>query len=202
MGSLVSGIFDLLSGDPTKKEEGELGDLSTYETNLGEKGTNLASDYYGGILSGDPATIARTLAPEISAGAQSAEQQKKTMAEFGQRSGGTTGAASAIDSGERANIINLIGGSQQHAADAEAGLGTNLLSQSSGNINSEADLAARNQQRKTADVGGIAQGAAEIASGFIPAGGMGVDPYQVLYNAQHAAPVATEDSSLTDLIST
>jgi hypothetical protein len=166
MGSLVSGIFDLSQGDPTKQEQGQLGDLSGYETKTGEAGTTAASDYYGGILSGDPAKIAQTIAPEISTGAQELEQQKKTTAEFGNRSGGNNASTQAGESQERGNIINLIGGLQQGAAAGEAGLGTNLLSQSSGNITTEAELAAANQQRQLADVGGIAQGASEILAGF------------------------------------
>lgn len=200
MGGLVSGIFDLLSGDPTKTEQNQLGDLGTYETGTGKGATTAASDYYGGILSGDPAEIAKTLAPEIKAGQDMAEQKKGTLSEFGNRGGGTNSAASAIDAGTRGNIIDLIGREQQGAAAGEAGLGTNLLSQASGNINSQAELASANQRRVTGDVGGIANGAGEIASDIFT-GGMGgaaADPYQTLYSASHAAPVETLDAN-TDL---
>jgi len=180
MASLVSGIFDLAEGNPTQQEQGQLGDLGTFVTNTGEGAVNAAQGYYGGILSGNPEDIAKTLAPEISAGAQQVQQQAATNAQFGNRGGGTNASTQGAQSNERGNIINLIGQEQQNAAGAEAGLGTNLLSQATGNITSEAGLAAANQQRQTADVGGIAQGAAEIASGvaggFAGGGGAGMDP--------------------------
>lgn len=173
MGSLVSGIYDLTAGDPTKVQEGQLGDLSTFTSNTGQGDVTNANSYYNGILSGDPAKIAQTLAPEISSGAQSAEQQKKTTAEFGNRGGGTNSSSQAIDSGERGNIINLEGGLQRDAAGAEASLGTNLLGQATNNITADASLKSADQARKSADVGGIATGAAQIATGFIDPAAMG-----------------------------
>lgn len=202
MGSLASGIFDLMSGDPTKTEENQLAGLSGFETPTGENATKAATDYYGGILSGDPSQIAMTLAPEISAAGTQAEQQKKTNAEFGNRSGGTNASNQAIDANTRGNIINLIGEERGNAAAGEAGLGTNLLGQASGNINSQASLATQNQQRMTGDVGGIVQGAAQIASGFLDPAAMaggGADPFQTLYNAEQPVTMPTLDQSGADL---
>jgi hypothetical protein len=165
-GALASGIFDLNAGDPTQQEEGQLGDLSTYGTNTGEGAVNTANTYEQGILSGDPSTIAKTLAPEISAGQGQVQQAAMTNAQFGNRSGGTNASTQGAQAGERGNIINLIGQEQQGAAGAEASLGTNLLGQASSNINSEADLAAANQQRESSDVGSVAQGAGQIVAGL------------------------------------
>lgn len=197
MGALASGIFGLLSGDPTKTEENQLSALSGYETPTGEKNTTAASDYYTGILSGNPEEIAQTLAPEISAEQGQTQQAKDTMAQFGNRSGGTNSAANAADAQSRANIINLIGGAQQNAAAGAAGLGTNLLGQTSSNINSQAALARQQQEAQQADVGNIAQGAAEIASGFIDpaAAGGGADPFGSLYST----PMDTISQSGADL---
>jgi len=210
MGSLVSGIFDLMSGDPTKQQENQLNDLSSYETGTGKGATTAANDYYSGILSGDPAEIAKTLAPEIKAGQEQVSQQAKTNAEFGNRSGGVNASTNAAQAGERGNIINLIGGLQQGAAGAEAGLGTNLLSQSSGNINSSAGLASANQNRMSSDVGGIANGAAQVASDIFAPGasslpGIGSTSAQVTPGADFG-PGATNylppmQSSVPDLSS-
>ena len=186
MGGLVGGIFDLTQGDPTSTEQSELGSLGTQETSTGTAATNAAQGYYGGILSGNQAQIAETLAPEISSGAQAEQQQKQTNAEFGNRSGGTNSSTQAADSQERGNIINLIGQAQQGAASGEASLGTNLLGQASSNINSQAGLATQNQQRETSDVGGIASGVASIAAGLPAFGSTAPDPYESLYNAQNA----------------
>lgn len=200
MGGLVGSIFDLASGDPTKDQEGQLGDLGTFTSNTGQGDINAADSYYSGILSGDPAKIAETLSPEIKAGQDQVQQQAQQNAQFGNRSGGTNSSTNAAQSNERGNIINLIGQAQQGAAGAEAGIGTNLLSQATGNITADAGLKSANQQRKTSDVGGIAQGAAEIASGFADPAATGANPYQSLYDFQHAAPVAPEDDFLTSSI--
>lgn len=204
MASLASGIFDLFEGDPTKKEESQFGSLADYGINTGEGATNAANQFYGDILSGDPSKIAETLAPEIRAGQQQVQQQAQQGAEFGNRGGGTNAATQAAQSGERGNIISLIGGLQQGAAAGEAGIGSNLLNLGSNSLGNEANLATQNQQRMASDVGGIAQGAASIAAPFLGgAGGAGgVDPYETLYNQQHAAGdgLSTEDPALTDLI--
>ena len=92
-------------------------------------------DYYGGILSGDPAKIAESLAPAISANTQEAQQKKQTIGEFGARSGGNTASANAIDSGTRANTTNLIGGALNNAAAGEAGLGENQMN--NGTVNNQ-----------------------------------------------------------------
>lgn len=202
MGGLVGGIFDLASGDPTQRQEDAFNSLYGYENPLGEKSLNQGLGFYSDVLSGDPAKIAEALAPEIKAGQQQVQQQAEQNAMFGNRAGGTNASTQAAQSGERGNIINLIGGLQQGAAGALTGAGENLLNMGSGNIQSSADLALKNRQRQVGDVSGIAQSAAEIAAGF--AGGMGgggADPYQVLYGAQHAGDqgISTTPTDLTDM---
>ncbi|MFZ3343316.1 MAG: hypothetical protein WA213_20735 [Terriglobales bacterium] len=195
--NLAGGLFDLFSGDPTQKEQGEFGSLADYGINTGEGATNAANTYYSGILSGNPEEIAQTLAPEIQAGQQQVQQQAQTNAEFGNRGGGTNASTQGAQSNERGNIINLIGNAQQGAAAGEAGIGSNLLGIGSSSLGNEANLAAQNQQREASDVGNVAAGAASIATGF--AGGSG-DPYEALYNAQQPTGLDTESPDLTDQI--
>src|ERR1700679_1243013 len=95
MGSIAQGIYGLVAGDPTKKEENQLGALAGEETGQGEGDTTAASNFYQDILSGDPSKIATAEAPEISAQQGQIQQQAKQNAEFGTRSGGT--AASTAD---------------------------------------------------------------------------------------------------------
>lgn len=163
MATLPGSIFDLLGGNPAQQEEDEFGSLANYGINTGEGATNAANQYYGGILSGNPEEIAQTLAPEISAGNQQVQQQAQTNAEFGNRGGGTNSATQAAKSQERGNIINLIGGLQQGAAAGEAGIGSDMLSQGSGNLGNEADLAIDNRNREVGDINGIGQGVGELA---------------------------------------
>ena len=164
MGGLISGIAGLVEGNPTSTEQGELGGLGTTETSTGTTATNAAQGYYGGILSGNPEEIAQTLAPEISSGATQVQQNANANAQFGNRSGGTNSSTQAAQSNERGNIINLTGQLQQGAAAGEAGLGTNLLSQASTNINDQAGLAKQAQQTQLSEIGQVANGAGEIAA--------------------------------------
>jgi hypothetical protein len=203
MGSIASGIYGLFN-DPTEKERQQMGSMGNYETAAGENLVAPAETYYEDILSGDQARQAQALAPEISAGQTEGGQAKKTEAEFGNRSGGTTGSMQAVDSGERGNIINLLGSQQSSAAAGAGSLGSNMLSQASTNVNDEANLANQRSQSIGGDIGGIVGGAAQIAEGFAGGGATTAtgesDPYQTLYNAQNAdtSGIQTQSDDLSN----
>lgn len=164
MGGLVSGLFDLFSGDPAKAQENQLQQLGDYESGIGKAGTTAAMNYYLGILSGDPTKTAETLSPEISTSQQHGQQAKNALAEFSPRSGGTAAAASNIDASGRGNIINLLGGLQQGAASNAGSLGTSNLNMSSGNINDVAGYKTARQKQAAGDWGQIGTGVGQIAS--------------------------------------
>lgn len=126
MGAFLSGLFGGSSPGLSTAQSGAQG-AAGYGFNTGEQNENAAGGYYGGILSGDPAKIAQSLAPAITANTQGAQQQKQTMAQFGSRSGGNTGAADAVDSQTRGNTVNLIGGALNGAAAGVAGLGESQM---------------------------------------------------------------------------
>lgn len=172
MGGLAGGIFDLMGGNPAQSEQNQFGSVANYGINTGEGATTAANNYYQGILSGNPQKMAETLAPEISAGQQEVQQQAQTNAEFGNRSGGTNASTQAAQGQERGNIIDLMGGLQKGAAGAEAGLGSNMLSQGSKNLANQANLALGWRNQQVNDVNGIASGVASIAMG-LPMGGGG-----------------------------
>jgi hypothetical protein len=185
MGSIASGIYNLFAGDPAKKEEGQLGDLGNFESGVGQQGTNASLGYDLGILSGDPAKIAQTLAPEISTQNQQTQQGKLTTAEFGNRSGGNNASGQAMDDRARGNIINLIGGLQQGAANHAGNLGTYDLSMAAPNYQAVAGMKTAEQNRTAGAIGGIASGVGSVLTGLPMGGGGGGDPYATLYNAQH-----------------
>jgi hypothetical protein len=166
MASLVSGIYDLSQGDPAKGQENQLSSLGGFETGTGEGLTTAGANFDESILSGDPTKVATALAPEISSQQQQVQQQKNQDAQFAPRSGGTAASDANASTAGRSNIINLEGGLESGAASGALSAGGNLLSQASGNINDVAGLKTARQAAQTADVGGIAQGAAEIATGF------------------------------------
>lgn len=173
MASLPSSIYDLIAGDPAAKEQDQFRALGDYSTGVGEGLTTAGSQEELGILSGDPTKIAQVEAPEITAQNKQIEQQRLQNANFGSRSGGTTASTAAAEAGGRANIIDLTGNLINNTAGAAVGQGTGLISQGSTDIGNEAQLAEERRKQVTGDIGGIAEGAGQIATGFI---GDPVDP--------------------------
>lgn len=202
MATLVPSLFDLFEGDPAEKEQKQFGALGDYQTGVGENLTTAGAGFDESILSGDPTRIAQTLAPEISTGQSQVEQQRLQDANFGNRGGGTNATTQNAEGAERGNIINLVGGLQQGTANSALSSGGNLLSQASTNVGNEANLAEQRRSQLNQDVGGIATGAAEIATGFADPAAASTDPYQTLYNAQNpganSVSTSNEDAGLGD----
>lgn len=203
MGGLVGGIFDLAEGNPTQSQQNELGTLGNEQVSTGENLVTPAATYDENILSGDPTKIAQSLAPEISGVQNQVEQSRLTGSQFGTRSGGTTASGNAAEAGARGDIIKEVGGLQQSTAANAGSLGSSQEAAGSGNIQTQAEMAAANQKRETGDVGGIASDVASIASPFLGGGGGGGgDPYQSIYNANHTqtsdAGLNPEEPDLSD----
>ena len=110
-GSLFGGSNPTLNSDI-----GQTGGIAGFATGQGEGDTTAASTFWRSILSGDQSQISKSLAPEISAQQGQISQNKKQLAEFGTRSGGTASAAAGMDASGRSNLINLVGGLQSSAA--------------------------------------------------------------------------------------
>lgn len=111
---------------PSSAETGQYNALSSasqFATGLGEGNLTLSSEFFQNLLTNP----IKALAPEISAGQLQTQQQAKTNAEFGTRSGGTAGANQAASAQNRANVINLMGGAQTGAASTLGSTGANLL---------------------------------------------------------------------------
>lgn len=124
----------------------QTGSIAGFTSNLGQQNTSAGSNYFSSILSGNPSQIAQTLAPEISQMQQGGQQQKNAIAQFGNRSGGSNSAAQGIDSGNRANLTNLIGGLQSGAASSLLSSGQGLLGQSLGALNQEEAMSQQQMQ--------------------------------------------------------
>lgn len=77
-------------------------------TRQGLDDTSKASKYYSDILSGDPTKVAAAVAPETKALVGQAEQQKKQIANFGNRTGGTNAITQNIDASTRGTIGDAI----------------------------------------------------------------------------------------------
>src|ERR1700678_2882806 len=85
------------------------GQIGGQQTGQGQSNENAASGFWNSILSGNASTQAQALSPEISAATTSAQQQNKTNALFGNRSGGNTASAASTNDRVHSDITNLIG---------------------------------------------------------------------------------------------
>ena len=129
MGSFFSSIFGGSSPGLTQAAN-NLGSLAGYTGNTGQKATNAATGYDLGILSGDPTQVAETLSPEIKAAQDQAQQNKNTVAQFGNRGGGMNSVMAGLDDATRAKLISLMGSLRQGAATNLGNLGTANLGMS------------------------------------------------------------------------
>lgn len=161
---------------PSAQENQNYGDLSNatgFATNLGEKDLQKSSDFMGSILSGDPTKIATVLAPQIGTATTSANQQNKTLAEFGNRGGGTAATTAATNDKLHASITDMIASMTGTAASSLGSQGSGLLNSGmSGYQNLFADANTLQKQR-AAKINDIFSSSAAVAAGVLgglPAG--------------------------------
>lgn len=117
---------------PSEGEKGATNTLQGYSGFAGSQGENLLSNssaFINALLSGDSAKISQLLAPQISAIQGQGNQAKKTLSEFGTRSGGVTSQAGMIDDKSRAAVNDLISSLTRGSISEGASLGSNLLGQ-------------------------------------------------------------------------
>jgi hypothetical protein len=143
-------------------------------TQSGLADTKQAGDFYSTLLSGNTSAIGKLLAPQINNLQKSGQQQVQSLAQFGNRSGGTNAAAANIGNSTRAGVNDMISSLTGSAASGLGSLGSNLLGQGIGATNSSAsiyDQILKNQQNSILGKGiGAGVGAAE-AFGLGAAGG-------------------------------
>lgn len=170
------GFFSSLFGgsNPTLSSAiGKFGQIGGFATGLGEKNVAQGSKFFSDIVSGDPTKQARALGPEISSVQGQKQQQLKSMAEFGNRSGGTNAAAQMAGDTARASINNMIASLLGTSASALTSSGSSLLSTGTGAYGSQVDASQIQMQNWANSIlgQGITQGA-----GFAEGYGLGKLP--------------------------
>ncbi len=138
----MSNFFSSLFGgqnDTLSSGIGQYGAISGFGVNKGEGDISAASNFWNSVLSGDTNKIAQVLGPQIKGIQDQGQQQKQTMAQFGNRSGGTNAKAQRIGDDTRTQVNNLVSGVTAGAAGNLAGLGTNLLSQGTSALGAQID---------------------------------------------------------------
>ena len=131
------------------------GAIGGFATGAGEGATSAGLNWMQNIIGGDPSKISQALAPEISAQQGQIQQQKKQMAEFGTRSGGTASAAANADAAGRGNIINLVGGLQSGTAGNLATAGQNLINTGLSAYNQQAEMSQQRMQNWSDSIFGL-----------------------------------------------
>ena len=133
------GLFT--GNNPTlNKDVTQMGDLAGYSSGIGKEGTTADMNYNLGILSGDPSKVAETEAPEIKQAQDQAQQNKNTVAQFGNRGGGMNAVMAGLDDATRAKLLALTGGLRQGAAANAGALGTTNLNMASADTMNQANL--------------------------------------------------------------
>ncbi len=202
-------------------QHGALENAGGFATNLGEKDLTASSDFMNAVLSGDATKQAQVLAPEISAAKTSAAQDRKTGAEFGTRSGGTTAANNAATDKVHSDITDLLGKLTGGAASSLGSMGGSLLNTGINAAETGFDQAGAIQKQKLAKFNDIISSSAAVAAapftggaslgGLTSGGGTGGTPFSMpgggsnridpasftdLMNSGTVAPQTLDTSSL------
>jgi hypothetical protein len=84
------------------------GDTASFATGFGKNLSTQAGNFYSDLMSGDPAKVAKLLAPQIKSQQDQAQQARQGMAQFGTRSGGTAAKGQTLGDTTRANIGTMV----------------------------------------------------------------------------------------------
>ena len=121
-GSLFGGSNNNLSGDINQTSG-----ISSWGQSIGQGDVNAASGFWNTLLSGNEGAQAKLLAPEIGTIQKQGQQQLKTAAQFGNRSGGTNASAQNNIDSQRGQITNMISNLTSGAASNLSSTGQNAL---------------------------------------------------------------------------
>jgi hypothetical protein len=122
------------------------GDVSQFTTGMGKNLTGQAGGFYSDLMSGDTSKISKLLAPQIGTLTKQAGQEKKTMAEFGTRSGGQTSRAASIDDTTRAKISDMINTLTGQAVSGGAAMGQGLIDTGLKSLGMQVDMSQQQMQ--------------------------------------------------------
>lgn len=149
----------------------QYGSISSFGVGQGENDINAASGFWSNILSGDPTKIGQVLGPQIQAIQGQGQQQKQTLGQFGNRSGGTNATAQTIGDTTRSNVNNLVGNLTGAAANNLGSMGTNLLGQGTAALGSQVNASQQQMKNWSSSIlGGLTGGLSSVLSGVATGG--------------------------------
>src|SRR5580692_9263411 len=123
------GFFGIGMG-PSAQENQQYGLMSNagnFGTGQGEGDILKSQNFWSSILSGDQSKISQVLGAPISGINKQGQQQKKTLAEFGNRGGGTNATAGNIDTNSLTAIRDMVSNLTSGAASSLGSLGSSLF---------------------------------------------------------------------------
>jgi hypothetical protein len=119
--------IDVAPSGQEKSNYNALFGSSAFATGQGEGDITASDQFLRAILSGNNAQIMQLLSPQVNAIKTSAQNQKLSNAEFGNRSGGMVSSNNAIDNTTRGDISGLVGNLTGTAASTLGSHGQGLL---------------------------------------------------------------------------
>ena len=147
-----------------KQQFGDIGNIGNFATTAGESDITSANNFWQSILSGDPTKISQVLGPLMSTVNKQGQEQKKTLAEFGNRSGGTNASAQQIGDKTRTTIDSAISSLTGNAASALGTTGSSLLSTGLSGHEAAFDSANTIHQQRSAQINDIFKSIASFAA--------------------------------------
>lgn len=161
---LMMGLFGIGMGSTPQESQmyGLTGEIGRFGTSQGENDILQSQNFWSAIMSGDPQKIATVLGPQMSTINRQAQQQKKTAAEFGTRSGGTTAAMNALDTSTLSSIRGMIANLTGSAASNLGSMGENLFSTGLSGATSAFGEAQTMQQQQAAKMNDIFKSAVDV----------------------------------------
>ena len=136
----LGGFFSALFGGQDKNLNSLIGTFNqagSSSLGQGQKNQNTAGNFWNSIISGDSSKTAQALAPEISSEKKAVQQDQKTSAMFGNRSGGTAASNNAATDKVHSDITNLVGSLTNSSASSLASLGSAQVGEGSGLLSQE-----------------------------------------------------------------
>lgn len=168
-----SSLGAIIGGGPSRQQKemyGQVANIGRFGTSAGEADIGKSQDFWSAILSGDPTRIATVLGPEMSAINRQGQERKATTAQFGTRSGGTTGAMQTLDDSTIASIRSMIAQLTGGAATQLGQMGTSLLNtglQGSTSAMGEANIMQQANAQRWQDIFGGAGLAGGSLAGYL-----------------------------------
>jgi len=167
----LSWLTSMWGNDKTAtKASDSLLNNGSWATGQGQSDVGKASNFFSSILSGDPSKISQTLSPEIGAAKTSAQQENKTKAEFGSRSGGKAASAAMTDDKLHSDIAGWTAALTGQAAETLGSMGSNLLQTGTSATTSGAQIDLANKPFWQQLLTSVGEGAGK-AAGSAMAGG-------------------------------